>query len=171
MWVFLAFLALLAVIIVLMMKIDTLAREHKRFIVQCRLMESESTHVQHLTFEMAEEFSVNLQHQLQHAKRATRVQEAELLLFEFCIQQIPALCKELSIRPQSLTAAVNKITKASQVVEMTQLETCINRHGRLISAWQRNNFAGYLQMCQQMVMIVKENSSKDSRNSALTEHA
>ena len=98
MWVFLAFLALLAVIIVLMMKIDTLAREHKRFIVQCRLMESESSHVQHITFDMAEEFSVNLQQQLQLARRTTRVTEAEVLLFEFCIQSIPAVQR---IKPSS----------------------------------------------------------------------
>jgi hypothetical protein len=171
MWVFLAFLALLAVIIVLMTKIDTLAREHKRFIVQCRLMESESNHVQHITFEMAEEFSLNLQQQLQFARRATRINEAELLLFEFCIQSIPALCKELSQRQQGLTQAVTKIVKANGIVDMQQLETCINRHGRLIPAWQRNNFAGYLQACQLMVALVRDSSAKDTRNTAKTEPA
>jgi len=171
MWVFLVFFALLAVIIVLMMKIDTLAREHKRFIVQCRLMESESSHVQHITFDMAEEFSVNLQQQLQLARRASRVNEAEILLFEFCIQNIPALCKELSRRQQSLTQAMARVVQVNGIIDMQQLETCINRHGRLISAWQRNNFAGYLQLCQQMVALTKDNSAKEIRSTALTEPA
>ncbi|MBN8445997.1 MAG: hypothetical protein U5L01_10685 [Rheinheimera sp.] len=171
MWVFLAFLALLAVIIVLMMKIDTLAREHKRFIVQCRLMESESSHVQHITFDMAEEFSVNLQQQLQLARRTTRVTEAEVLLFEFCIQSIPAVCKELSRRQQSLAQAMARVVQLNGIIDMQQLDTCINRHGRLIPAWQRNNFAGYLQLCQQMVALMREHSTKEHRSSSLSEPA
>jgi len=171
MWVFLGFVALLVVIVVLMVKIDALAREHKRFVVQCRLMESESSHVQHLTFEMAEEFSLNLQQQLQQARRATRVQEAELLLFELCIQSIPALCKELSLRPQGLAPAMTRLLKMNAVVEFSQLEACILRHGRLIPAWQRNNFAGYLQLCQQMVLLTKEHAIKDSRHPSQMESA
>ncbi len=135
--------------------------EYKQLLAQFRLLDQESSQVQQFTYELAEEFSQFLLLQLGSVRRMSRLAEDELYIFELAIQLIPTLCKEMSSRQLALQPALQRTLKLHADLEYSAVEAVIGKHGRLINGWQKQNFAGYLQMCQQMYLLAKEFSHKD----------
>lgn len=161
MWTILALLALLAVIVGLIIKTETLGKEYKRLQAQARIMDSDSQQVQQVTFELAETLALTLTSQLHAARRMSRFDEKEIDIFELCLQAIPLVCKEILNRQLSLAVAFQRSLRQLTDIEPESIEAVFTRHGRLVQAWQRNNLSGYLQLCQQMVLLVQEHSHKD----------
>lgn len=162
MWSILALLALLAVIVGLIIKTETLGKDYKRLQAQARIVDSDSQQVQQVTFELAETLALALTSQLHAARRMSRFDEKDLDLFELCLQAIPLVCKEMLIRRPSLTAAFQRSMRQLTDIDPALIEGLITRHGRLVQAWQRNSLPGYLQLCQQIVLLVQEYSHKDT---------
>lgn len=161
------------VVVVLVIKMDNLSKNHKRMVMEYKLRDQESSHIQRLTYELAEECSQILLQQLLHDKNNSRLPASEIHCIETLCQAIPAICKDLVQRQQSLPQALQRYCKRHPAVEFTELETFINRHGRLIQGWQKNTFSGYLQLCQSGVTLVREQAYKEiSRpNRSLSEPA
>lgn len=157
----LIFIAFFIVVVLLVVKIDSLSKSHKRMVMEYKLREQESSHIQHLTYELAEECSQILLQQLLHDKHNSRLPTSEIYCIETLCQAIPLICKELAQKRQSLPLALKQYCKRNLTVEYSELELFINRHGRLIQAWQKNSMAGYLQLCQSGVMLVKEQTYKE----------
>ncbi|MDZ7868387.1 MAG: hypothetical protein U5L02_04160 [Rheinheimera sp.] len=130
-------------------------------LAQFRQLDQESSQVQQFTYELAEEFSQFLLLQLGNVRRMSRLTEDELYIFELAIQLIPTLCKEMSSRHLAIKPALQRALKLHADIEFSTVEAVIGKHGRLINGWQKQNFAGYLQMCQQMYLLAKEFSHKD----------
>lgn len=149
------------IVVVLVVKIDGLGKEHKRLLSQFKLRDQEASHVQQLTYELAEECSQMLLLQLGQERTATRLNPNEVLLIEQLCQAIPVICRELVLRPQPIAQALQRYCKKYYPDGYSELETFINRQGRLIPSWQKNTFAGYLQLCQSGVALVKEQSIKE----------
>jgi hypothetical protein len=149
------------IVIILVVKIDGLSKEHKRLLSQFKLREHEASHVQQLTYELAEECSQMLLLQLGQESTSTRLSPNEVLQIERLCQAIPVICRELVLRPQPIAQALQRYCKKYHGDGYTELEMFINRHGRLISSWQKNSFAGYLQLCQAAVYMVKELSNRE----------
>ncbi|MFN6972309.1 MAG: hypothetical protein ACK4NN_15685 [Rheinheimera sp.] len=150
------------IVVVLVVKIDGLSKEHKRLLGQFKLREQETSHVQQLTYELAEECSQMLLLQLAQERAATRLNPNEITHIEQLCQAIPVICRELVLRPQPIKQALQRYCKKYYGDSFTELEVFIHRHGRLIPSWQKNSFAGYLQMCQAAVLLVKELTTKES---------
>ena len=149
------------IVVVLVVKIDGVTKEHKRLLGQFKLRDQEASHVQQLTYELAEECSQMLLLQLGQECAATRLNPNEITHIEQLCQAIPVICRELVLRPQPIAQALQRYCKKYNGDGYTELEVFIHRHGRLIPSWQKNSFAGYLQMCQAAVTLVKELSVKD----------
>ena len=149
------------VVVMLIIKMDNLSKNHKRMVMEYKLREQESSHIQHLAYELAEECSQILLQQLLHDKNNSRLPASEIHCIETLCQAIPVICKELVQRQQSLPQALQRYCKRHPAVEYSELEVFINRHGRLIQAWQKNTFSGYLQLCQAGVLLVREQSYKE----------
>lgn len=149
------------VVVMMIIKMDNLSKNHKRMVMEYKLREQESSHIQHLTYELAEECSQILLQQLLHDKNNSRLPASEIHCIETLCQAIPVICKELVQRQQSLPQALQRYCKRHPSVEYSELEVFINRHGRLIQAWQKNTFSGYLQLCQAGVLLVREQSYKE----------
>ncbi len=162
-WWVLAIACLIVLMVVMVVKTDGLASEHKRLLVQFKMLEQESIQFQEISYELAEEFSQFLLLQLGAARRFSRMPEEELYQFEIATQLIPTLCKEISGRRLSFKAALQRALKLHADIELTAFETTVGRHGRLIPGCQKQTFAGYLQMCQQMYLLTKEHSHKEQR--------
>jgi hypothetical protein len=162
-WWVLAIACLIVLMVVMIVRTDSLASEHKRLLVQFKMLDQESVQFQQITYELAEEFSQFLLLQLGAARRFSRMPEDELYQFEIAIQLIPTLCKEMSGRRLSFKAALQRALKLHADIEIAAFEATIGRHGRLITGWQKQSFAGYLQMCQQMYLLTKEYSHKEQR--------
>lgn len=162
-WWVLAIACLIVLMVVMLVRTDSLASEHKRLLVQYKMLDQESIQFQQITYELAEEFSQFLLLQLGAARRFSRMPEAEMYQFEIAIQLIPTLCKEISGRRLSFKAALQRALKLHADIEMADMEATIGRHGRLIPGWQKQSFGGYLQMCQQMYLLTKEYSHKEQR--------
>ncbi len=162
-WWVLAIACLIVLMVVMLVRTDSLASEHKRLLVQFKMLDQESVQFQQITYELAEEFSQFLLLQLGAARRFSRMSEDELYQFEIAMQLIPTLCKEMSARRLSFKAALQRALKLHADIEMTVFEATIGQHGRLITGWQKQSFAGYLQMCQQMYLLAKEYSHKEQR--------
>lgn len=161
MWSILAFLALLAVIVGLIIKTDSLGKDYKRLVSQARLSDMDNQQFQQTTYELAEMLSLTLAAQLQAARRLSRFDEKDLDMFEVCLQAIPYVCKEMLQRRPSLSAAFQRSVRQLTDIDPAAMETFVTRHGRLVPAWQRNSLNGYLQLCQQIVLLVQEFSHKD----------
>lgn len=157
----LALLALLGVVIFLYAKSESMAREHKRVLAQFRLADMDSQYIQQTTYELADALSLTLANQLQASRRLSRFDVRELELFELGIQALPFVCKEMLQRKQSLSSALQRACRQISEQDPAQLEALIERHGRLIQHWQRNDFVGYMQLCQQMVALTQEFSHKE----------
>ena len=166
MWTILALLALLAVIVGLIIKTETLGKDYKRLQAQARIIDSDSQQVQQVTFELAETLALTLTSQLHTARRMSRFDDKDLDLFELCLQAIPLVCKEMLNRRPSLSVAFQRSIRQLTDIDPALVEALITRHGRLVQAWQRNSLPGYLQLCQQIVLLVQEYSYKDSTRSA-----
>lgn len=149
------------IVVVLVVKIDGLSKEHKRLLAQFKLRDIETSHVQQLTYELAEECSQMLLLQLGQERNATRLPPNEVLHIEHLCQAIPVICRELVLRPQPIAQALQRYCKKYNGDGYTELEVFIHRHGRLIPSWKKNSFAGYLQLCQAAVMLVKEQSMRE----------
>lgn len=149
------------IVVVLVVKIDGLTKEHKRLLSQFKMRDQEASHVQQLTYELAEEFSQMLLLQLGQERQATRLNPAEVLHIEQLCSAIPTICRELVLRPQPIAQALQRYCKKYNADGYTELEVFIHRHGRLIPGWQKNSLAGYLQLCQTAVLLVKEQSIKE----------
>lgn len=162
-WWILAIACLIVLIVVMVVRTDSLASEHKRLLVQFKMLEQESLQFEQITYELAEEFSQFLLLQLGAVRRLSRIPEDELYQFEIAIQLIPTLCKEISGRRLSFKAALQRAIKLHADIELTAFESTLSRHGRLIPGWQKQSFNGYLQMCQQMYLLTKEFSHKEQR--------
>lgn len=162
-WWVLAIVCLIVLTIVMVVKTDSLASEHKRLLVQFKMLDQESVQFQQITYELAEEFSQFLLLQLGAARRFSRMPEDELYQFEVAMQLIPTLCKEISGRRLSFKAALQRALKLHADIELAAFEASVARHGRLIPGWQKQSFGGYLQMCQQMYLLTKEHSHKEQR--------
>ncbi len=160
-WWVLAFVCLIILMVVMLVRTESLTSEHKRLLAQFRVLDQESAQVQQFTYELAEEFSQFLLLQLGSVRRMSRLAEDELYMFELAIQLIPTLCKEMSSRHLALKPALQRALKLHADVEFSAVEAAIGKHGRLINGWQKQSFAGYLQMCQQMYLLAKEFSHKD----------
>ena len=173
MFTLLMFIAFFVVVVLLIIKIDNLSKHHKRMVMEYKLRDQESSHIQHLTYELAEESAQILLQQLLHDKINSRLPASEIHCIETLCQAIPAICKELVQKQQSLPQALQRYCKRHPAVEFTELETFINRHGRLIQGWQKNTFSGYLQLCQSGVTLVREQSYKEitKPNRSLSEPA
>jgi uncharacterized protein YukE len=170
-WTILALLALLAVIVGLIIKTETLGKDYKRIQAQARIIDSDSQQVQQVTFELAETLALTLTSQLHMARRMSRFDEKDLDLFELCLQAIPLVCKEMLNRRPSLSVAFQRSVRQLTDIDPALVEALITRHGRLVQAWQRNSLSGYLQLSQQIVLLVQEYSHKDStRNAADAQH-
>lgn len=161
MWSILAFLALLAVIVGLIIKTDSLGKDYKRLVSQARLSDIDNQQFQQTTYELAEMLSLTLAAQLQAARRLSRFDEKDLDMFEVCLQAIPHVCKEMLQRRPSLSAAFQRSVRQLTDIDPAAMEAFVTRHGRLVPAWQRNSLNGYLQLCQQIVLLVQEFSHKD----------
>jgi len=156
------------IVVVLVVKIDGLGKEHKRLLSQFKLRDQEASHVQQLTYELAEECSQMLLLQLGQERTATRLNPGDMLHIEQLCQAIPVICRELVLRPQPIAQALQRYCKKYHGDGYTALEVFIHRHGRLIPSWQKNSFAGYLQLCQAAVTLVKEQSIKEPTKSSKT---
>ncbi len=163
-WWVLAIACLIVLTIVMVVKTDSLASEHKRLLVQFKMLDQESVQFQQITYELAEEFSQFLLLQLGAARRFSRMPEDELYQFEVAMQLIPTLCKEISGRRLSFKAALQRALKLHADIELAAFEASVARHSRLIPGWQKQSFGGYLQMCQQMYLLTKEHSHKEQRS-------
>lgn len=161
MWTLLIFIGFFVVVVLLVVKIDSLSKAHKRMVMEYKLRDQESSHLQHLTYELAEECSQILLQQLLTDKINSRLPPSEVHCIETLCQAIPAICKELVQKQLSVPQALQRYCKRNLALEYAELEVFINRHGRLIQGWQKNSFAGYLQLCQSGVMLVREQSYKD----------
>lgn len=161
MWSILAFLALLAVIVGLIIKTDSLGKDYKRLVSQARLSDIDNQQFQQTTYELAEMLSLTLAAQLQAARRLSRFDEKDLDMFEVCLQAIPYVCKEMLQRRPSLSAAFQRSVRQLTDIDPAAMAAFVTRHGRLVPAWQRNSLNGYLQLCQQIVLLVQEFSHKD----------
>jgi len=161
-WWVVAFVCLGILMVAVLVKTDNLASEHKRLLGQFRTLDQENSQVQQFTFELAEEFSQFLLLQLGSVRRMSRLAEDELLIFELAIQLIPTLCKEMSSRHLALKPALQRALKLHADIELNAVEAVVSKHGRLINGWQKQNFGGYLQMCQQMYLLAKECSHKEN---------
>lgn len=157
----LAFIGLFLVIVFLVIKIDGLTKEHKRLLSQFKLRDQENNHVQQLTYELAEECSQMLLHQLGQDRVMSRLPADEIHYIEQFCQAIPAICRDLVVRPQPVRQCLQRYCQKSAGMEMAAAEVFIQRHGRLITGWQKNSYSGYLQMCQSAVQLVRENSYKE----------
>lgn len=166
MWTILALLALLAVIVGLIIKTETLGKDYKRIQAQARIIDSDCQQVQQVTFELAETLALTLTSQLHMARRMSRFDDKDLDLFELCLQAIPFVCKEMLNRRPSLSVAFQRSVRQLTDIDPALVEALITRHGRLVQAWQRNSLSGYLQLCQQVVLLVQEYSHKDSTRNA-----
>lgn len=162
MWWLLVFAMLAGLVILLYIRTEGLTREHKRLLVQHKMLEQDHRMVQQYTYELAEEFSQSLLQQLSQARRMSRVQPETLNTFETCLQAIPVICKELSSRQQTVAQALQRYLKMHTELTLAEAESEFTRHGRLVNYWQQQSFAGYLQMCQQMVSLAKEHAHKES---------
>ncbi len=163
-WWVLAIACLIVLMVVMIARTDSLASEHKRLLVQFKMLDQESIQFQQVTYELAEEFSQFLLLQLGAARRFSRMPEEELYQFEIAMQLIPTLCKEMSGRRLSFKAALQRSLKLHADIEMAVFEATVGRHGRLIPGWQKQSFGGYLQMCQQMYLLTKEYAHKEQRS-------
>lgn len=161
MWWLLVFAMLAGLVILLYIRTDGLTREHKRLLVQHKMLEQDHRMTQQYTYELAEEFSQSLLQQLSQARRMSRMQPETLNIFETCLQAIPVMCKELSGRQQSVAQALQRFLKMHTDMTLAQAESEFTRHGRLVNYWQQQSFAGYLQMCQQMVNLAREHAHKE----------
>lgn len=162
-WWFLAVGCLVVLMVVMVVRTETLASEHKRLLTQFKMLDQESLKFQQITYEMAEEFSQFLLLQLGSVRRLSRLSDDELYQLEIAIQLIPTLCKEISGRGLSFKAALQRALKLHSDIELSTLEATIARHGRLIQGWQKQSFAGYLQICQQMYLLTKDHAHKEQR--------
>jgi len=160
-WWVLAFVCLIVLMVVMLVRTDSLASEHKRLLAQFRVLDQETSQFQQFTYELAEEFSQFLLLQLGGVRRLSRLPEDELLIFELSIQLIPTLCKEMSSRHLALKPALQRALKLHADIEFSAMEAVVSKHGRLINGWQKQSFVGYLQMCQQMYLLAKECSHKE----------
>jgi len=149
------------IVVVLVVKIDGLTKEHKRLLSQFKLRDHEASHVQQLTYELAEECSQMLLLQLGQDRASTRLSPTELVHIEQLCQAIPVICRELVLRQQPIAQALQRYCKKYNGDGYLELEAFINLHGRLIPSWQKNSFAGYLQLCQMAVLLVKEQCIKE----------
>ncbi len=161
MWTLLIFIVFFIVVVLLVIKIDSLSKAHKRMVMEYKLRDQESSHILQLTYELAEECCQILLQQLLQDKINSRLPASEVFCIETLCQAIPVICKELAQKQQSLPQALKKYCNRNLTVEYAELEAFINRHGRLIQGWQKNSLAGYLQLCQSGVMLVKEQSYKE----------
>lgn len=150
------------IVVVLVIKIDGLSKEHKRLLGQFKLRDQEASHVQQLTYELAEECSQMLLLQLDQDRSVTRMNLQEIIHIEHLCRAIPVICRELVLRPQPIKQALQRYCKKYYGDSFTELEVFIHRHGRLISGWQKNSFSGYLQLCQAAVLIVKELTTRET---------
>jgi len=150
------------IVVLLVVKIDGLSKEHKRLLSQFKLRDQEASHVQQLTYELAEECSHMLLLQLDQERPTTRLSAHEVVHIEQLCRAIPVICRELVLRPQPIAQALQRYCKKYYADSYTELEVFIHRHGRLIPSWQKNSFAGYLQMCQAAVSLVRELSAKET---------
>lgn len=162
MWSILAFLALLAIIVGLIIKTESLNKEYKRLVSQVRLSDIDNQQTQQTTYELADMLALTLAAQLQAARRLSRFDDKDLDMFEVCLQAIPYVCKEMSQRRPSLSVAFQRAVRQLTDIEPSAMEAFVTRHGRLVPAWQRNSFQGYLQLCQQIVLLVQEFSHKET---------
>lgn len=162
MWWMFGFAILAAVIFLLYIRTEGLTREHKRLLVQHKMLEQDSVLLQQHTYELAEELSQTLQQQLQQARRMTRLSAETLQIFEVCLRAVPAICKEVSCRQQSLQQAMHRYLQMHSELSLAQVDSEMNRHGRLVPYWQQRTFAAYLQLCQQLVLLVKDNAHKEN---------
>jgi hypothetical protein len=149
------------IVVLLVVKIDGLSKEHKRLLSQFKLRDQEASHVQQLTYELAEEMSQMLLLQLDQERTTTRILPQEVTHIEQLCRAIPVICRELVLRPQPIPQALQRYCKKYYDGSYTEMEVFIHRHGRLIPSWQKNSFAGYLQLCQAAVLLVKEQSVKE----------
>lgn len=156
------------IVVVLVVKIDGLSKEHKRLLSQFKMRDQEASHVQQLTYELAEECCQMLLLQLGQERASTRLNPNEVLHIEQLCQAIPVICRELVLRPQPIAQALQRYCKKYNNDGYTELEVFIHRHGRLIPSWQKNSFAGYLQLCQTAVALVKEQSMKEPTRTTKT---
>jgi hypothetical protein len=99
--------------------------------------------------------------QLGHDRASTRLSPTEVVHIEQLCQAIPVVCRELVLRQQPIAQALQRYCKKYNGDGYLELEAFINRHGRLIPSWQKNSFAGYMQLCQLAVLLVKEQSIKE----------
>lgn len=169
MWWVIAVVCLMVLIVVMLVKTDSLASEHKRLLMQFKMLDQETVQFQQFTYELAEEFCQFLLLQLGAARRLSRLPEPELYQFEIAIQLIPTLCKEISSRRLGFKAAMQRALQLHCDIELAQLEATIARHGRLIPGWQKQSFSGYLQMCQQMYLLTKEYAHKEQFKPSMSE--
>lgn len=160
-WWLLAFVCLIVLMGIIVVRTESLSAEHKRLLVQYKMLDHDSNQQQQFTYELAEEFSQFLLLQLGSARRMTRISEEELHIFEVSVQLIPTLCKEMSSRHLAFKAALQRAIKLHADIELSDAEAVYTRHGRLVNGWQRQSFSGYLQMCQQMYLLVREFSHKE----------
>lgn len=160
-WWLLAFVCLIVAMVVIVARTESLSAEHKRLLTQYKMLDQETVQCQQFTYELAEEFSQCLLLQLNSARRMTRIAEEELRLFELSVQLIPLLCKEMSGRRLAFKPALQRALKMQADQELAELEALFSRHGRLLNGWQKQSFTGYLQMCQQMCLLVREFSHKE----------
>lgn len=162
MWTVLIFIGFFVVVVLLVIKIDTLSKDYRRLMSQFKLRDQESHHVQQLTYELAEECSQMLLTQLSVERQLTRLTPNDLQCLELLCQAIPVICKDLVNRPQPIAQALQRFLKRHSQMEWGEMDLFLNRHGRLIQCWQKNTYPGYLQMCQAGILMAKENSHRDN---------
>ncbi len=168
MWWIFAVIGLMALVVALVMRAESLAAEHKRLMVQLKIQDQDSAQFQQFTYELAEEFCQFMLLQLGAARRLSRIPPEDIQLFEHSIQLIPLLCKELAGRKLAFRPAIQRALKAQAELDVAQLDATANRYGRLINGWQQQNLVGYLQMCQQMCILTKEIAHKEHFKSGTT---
>ena len=111
MWSILAFLALLAIIVGLIIKTESLNKEYKRLVSQVRLSDIDNQQTQQTIYELADMLALTLAAQLQAARRLSRFDDKDLDMFEVCLQAIPYVCKEMSQRRPSLSVAFQRAVR------------------------------------------------------------
>ncbi len=149
------------IVVVLVVKIDGVTKAHKRLLSQFKLRDQESSHVQQLTYELAEECCQILILQLSRECAFSRLSPNDLTHIEQLCKAIPTICRELVLRPQPIAQALQRYCKKHYGDGYAELEVFIQRHGRLISSWQKNSFAGYLQLCQAAVALATDSVVKE----------
>ncbi len=162
MWTVLIFIGFFIVVVLLVIKIDTLSKEHRRLLSQFKLRDQESNHLQQFTYELAEECSQMLLAQLTAERHLTRLSPNDVQCLELLCQAVPTVCKDMVSRQQNVAQALQRYMKRHSEMEWGEMELFLKRHGRLIQCWQKNSYPGYLQMCQAGIQMAKEYSHRDN---------